>query len=67
MGATLRTSVIRKRRKIQEKRRKLRGRLENATAAERSGLEARLLKTYALLTAVPKPKPRAPGKSGGGS
>jgi hypothetical protein len=67
MGATLRTGVIRKRRKIQEKRRKLRARLEHATMAERAALEAKLLKTYTLLTAEPKPKPRAAGRSGSGA
>jgi hypothetical protein len=67
MGATLRTSVIRKRRKIQEKRRKLRTRLENAPAGERAGIEAKLLKTYALITAEPKPRPKAAGRSGSAS
>src|SRR5262245_21019640 len=60
MGATLRTSTIRRRRKTQEKRRKLRDRLAHASSAERAALEARLSKTYQLLTAVPPPAPPAP-------
>ena len=53
MSATLRTGAIRKQRKRQEKRRTLRRRLASATAAERPAFEARLLKTYPLLTSVP--------------
>jgi hypothetical protein len=66
MGATLRTSTIRRRRKRQEKRRKLRGRLEHATTAERAALEAKLLKTYPLVAAAelePRAKPRTSGRS----
>jgi hypothetical protein len=56
MSTTLRTSAIHRRRKRQEKRRKLRARLAHATAAERPALEAKLLKTCPLLTAEPHAK-----------
>jgi hypothetical protein len=57
MSATLRTSAIRKQRKRQDKRRKLRRRLAAAAPAERQAFEAKLLKTYALLTSVPRQAP----------
>lgn len=65
MSATLRTNAIRGRRKRQEKRRKLRGRLAHATAAERPALEAKLLKTYPLPTAEPHGKAQSTGRPGG--
>jgi len=46
MSATLRGTVIQRRRKRQEKRRKLRLLLARASGAERPGLEAKLQKTY---------------------
>ena len=51
MSATLRKSVIRQRRHRREKRLKLRGQLANAPAAERQAIDAKLAKTYPLLTA----------------
>lgn len=65
MSATLRTNAIRGRRKRQEKRRKLRGRLTHATAAERRALEAKLLKTYPLPTAEPHAKAQSAERPGG--
>jgi hypothetical protein len=59
MSATLRTGAIRRRRKRQEKRNKLRARLANATSAERPALEARLQKTYPLLASDPRAQPHA--------
>jgi hypothetical protein len=64
MSATLRTNAIRRRRKRQEKRRKLRRQLAHASAVERPTLEAKLQKTYPLLTAETQAHPRgskAPG------
>lgn len=49
MSATLRTGTIRRRRKRQEKRKKLRVKLANATVAERPAIEARLQRTYLLV------------------
>jgi hypothetical protein len=51
MGATLRTSMIRVRRSRQEKRRKLKQQLAQASGAERAAVEAKLQKTYRFLTA----------------
>ena len=65
MTATLRTSAIRRRRKRQEKRQKLRGRLAHATAAERPALEAKILKTYSLPTTEPHTKADSTGRPGG--
>jgi hypothetical protein len=65
MSATLRTSTIRRRRDRHEKRRKLRRRLSHATAAERQVLEARLLKTYPLLTAQAQARTLAAARPGG--
>ncbi|MBI2185877.1 MAG: hypothetical protein HYU37_01995 [Acidobacteria bacterium] len=56
MSATLRHSVIRRRRHRREKRRKLRGQLAVAPAAERQAVEAKLARTYPLLTAQPPKK-----------
>ena len=56
MSATLRTSVIRRRRRRREKRLKLRAQLARATAAERQAIEAKLLKTYPLITAEAQAK-----------
>ena len=65
MSATLRTSAIRRRRKRQEKRRNLRGRLAHAKAAERPALEAKLLKTYPLPTTKPHAEVHSTGRPGG--
>ena len=65
MSATLRTGAIRRRRKRQEKRRNLRGRLAHATAAERPALEAKILKTYPLPTAEPHAEAHSIGRRGG--
>ena len=65
MSATLRTGAIRRRRKRQEKRQKLRGRLAQATAAERQALEAKILKTYPLPTAKPHAEAHSTGRPGG--
>jgi hypothetical protein len=51
MSATLRHTVIQRRRHRREKRRKLRAQLAKASAAERQAVEAKLAKTYPLLTA----------------
>lgn len=51
MSATLRHTVIQRRRHRRAKRRKLRGQLARAAAAERQAIEAKLAKTYPLLTA----------------
>jgi len=48
----IRRSEIRQRRHRKEKRKKLRAKLANAPAHERSALEAKLLKTYPLLDAA---------------
>jgi hypothetical protein len=47
MSATLRTTVIRRRRQRREKRQKLRRKLARVPAAERPAVEAKLQKTYA--------------------
>ena len=65
MSATLRTSAIRRRRKRQDKRQKLRSQLASATAAERPVLEARLLKTYPLPAVAPDTKTAPAGRRGG--
>jgi len=54
MSATLRHTVIQRRRHRREKRRKLRAQLAKASAAERQAIEAKLTKTYPLLTAQPR-------------
>jgi len=46
MSATLRHTVIQRRRHRREKRRKLRGQLAKAPAAERPAIEAKLARTY---------------------
>lgn len=51
MSATLRHTVIQRRRHRREKRRKLRHQLAKAPAGERQAIEAKLEKTYTLLTA----------------
>jgi hypothetical protein len=51
MSATLRHTVIQRRRHRREKRRKLRSLLARASAVERQAIEAKLAKTYPLLTA----------------
>jgi hypothetical protein len=56
MSGTLRHNVIQKRRHRRDKRRKLRGALAKAPAAERPAIEAKLAKTYALLTAKAQAK-----------
>ena len=65
MSATLRTGAIRRQRKRQEKRRKLRGQLAHATVAERSALEAKIRKTYPLPTAEPHAEAHSTGRPGG--
>jgi hypothetical protein len=57
---------VRRRRQRIGKRRKLKNRLKKASPQERSGIEAKILKTYRLLTSLPQPaKPAAtPGKKG---
>ncbi len=58
---------LRRRRQRTDKRRKLKNRLKKASAQERSAVEAKIAKTYRLLTSVPQPaaKPAAaPGKKG---
>jgi hypothetical protein len=56
MSATLRHVVIQRRRHRREKRRRLRALLAKAPAAERQTIEARLAKTYPLLTAQAEAK-----------
>jgi hypothetical protein len=56
MSATLRHTVIQRRRHRREKRRKLRSQLAKASAAERQAIEAKLAKTYPLLTAQAQAK-----------
>jgi hypothetical protein len=56
MGATLRHTAIAQRRQRREKRHKLRSRLAQAGAADKQGLEAKLLKTYKTLTAQSQAK-----------
>jgi len=46
MGATLRTSVIRRQRQRKEKRLKLRRKLAQVSGAERQAIEAKLARTY---------------------
>ncbi len=53
MSASLRPTEIHKRQRREEKRRKLRAKLANAPAHERSIIEAKLQKTYPL--GAPKP------------
>ena len=60
-----RTSAIRRRRKRQDKRQKLRGRLAHATVSERPALEAKLLKTYPLPTTKPHAEVHSTGRLGG--
>jgi hypothetical protein len=50
MSATLRHTVIQRRRHRREKRRRLRAQLAKASTAERQPIEAKLAKTYPLLT-----------------
>jgi hypothetical protein len=54
MSASLRPTEIRRRRQRKEKRGKLRSKLAAAPAAERGAIEAKLQRTYSLVTA-PKP------------
>lgn len=56
MSATLRHTVIQRRRHRREKRRKLRVQLAKASAGERQAVEAKLAKTYPLLTAQAQAK-----------
>jgi len=56
MSATLRHTVIQRRRHRREKRRKLRAQLAKAPAAERQAIEAKLAKTYPLLTSQSQAK-----------
>jgi hypothetical protein len=51
MSATLRHTVIQRRRHRRDKRRKLRALLAKASAAERQAIEGKIAKTYPLLTA----------------
>jgi hypothetical protein len=55
MSASLRPTELRRRRQRKEKRGKLRSKLAAAPAAERAAIEAKLQRTYSLVTA-PKPK-----------
>ncbi len=59
MGATLRTTVIRRLRQRREKRQKLRRKLAQVSGAERQAVEAKLAKTYRQVPAEPQAK--APG------
>jgi hypothetical protein len=54
MSASLRPAEIGRRRQRTEKRRKLRAKLAAAPATERPAIEAKLQRTYTLLSA-PKP------------
>jgi hypothetical protein len=56
MGATLRNTVIQRRRHRREKRLKLRRHLAKAAPAERQAIEAKLAKTYTLAGAQPPSK-----------
>ncbi len=56
MSATLRHTVIQRRRHRRAKRHKLRRQLARASATERQAVEAKLAKTYPLLTAQAQEK-----------
>jgi hypothetical protein len=56
MSATLRHTVIQRRRHRRDKRRKLKAQLAKASAVERQAIEAKLAKTYPLLTAQTQAK-----------
>ncbi|MBI3049336.1 MAG: hypothetical protein HYY76_13610 [Acidobacteria bacterium] len=56
MSATLRKTIICQRRHRRDKRRKLRAQLATVPAAERQAIEAKLAKTYPLLTAEAQAK-----------
>jgi hypothetical protein len=56
MGATLRNSVIARRRHRREKRLKLRRHLAKAAPGERPAIQAKLAKTYAVAGAQPPSK-----------
>ena len=56
MSATLRHTVIQRRRHRRAKRHKLKVQLVKAPAAERQAIEAKLAKTYPLLTAQAQAK-----------
>jgi hypothetical protein len=56
MGATLRNSVIARRRHRREKRVKLRRHLAKAAPGERPAIQAKLAKTYAVAGAQPPSK-----------
>lgn len=56
MSATLRHTVIQRRRHRREKREKLRSQLAKAAAGERPAIEAKLAKTYPPQTAQAQAK-----------
>jgi hypothetical protein len=56
MSATLRNSVINRRRHRRAKRLKLRRHLAKATPAERQAIQAKLAKTYSVVAAEPPSK-----------
>jgi hypothetical protein len=61
MSATLRNTVIARKRKRREKRQKLRSQLARASGAERQEIEAKLAKTYPLITAETQAKAQTKG------
>lgn len=61
MSATLRNTVIARKRKRREKRQKLRRQLARASAPERQAIEAKLAKTYPLITAEAQGKGQTKG------
>jgi hypothetical protein len=56
MGATLRNTVISRRRHRREKRLKLRRQLAKAAPGERQAIQAKLAKTYTVAGAQPPSK-----------
>ncbi|MGH9253811.1 MAG: DUF6800 family protein [Vicinamibacterales bacterium] len=56
MSATLRNTVIHRRRHRREKRLKLHHQLAKAAPAERQAIQAKLAKTYAVVAAPPPAK-----------